>query len=49
MLRENVQVNLRVLVIRILYKQSYRPDKHEKATQMVLGQTGALVGKLVLA
>ena len=42
MLRENVQVNLRVLVSRILYKHSYRPDKHEKATQMVLEQTGVL-------
>jgi type I restriction enzyme R subunit len=36
--RENVRAQLRVLVMRILSKRGYPPDKQEKATQTVLEQ-----------
>ena len=41
-LRENVRVNLRRLVKRILRKHGYPPDKQEKATRTVLEQSEVL-------
>jgi Domain of unknown function (DUF3387) len=40
--RDNVRVQLRVYVKRILRKYGYPPDKQEKATQTVLEQTEVL-------
>ena len=41
-LRESAQVQIRVLVRRILRKYGYPPDKQEKATQTVLQQAELL-------
>ncbi len=41
-IRENVRVQLRVVVKRILRKYGYPPDKQEKATQTVLEQAEVL-------
>jgi type I restriction enzyme R subunit len=41
-LRENVRVQLRVLVKRILRKHGYPPDKQEQATHTVLEQAEVL-------
>ena len=40
--RQNVRVNLRVIVKRILRKYGYPPDKEERATQTVLEQAEVL-------
>ena len=47
--RENVRVQLRVLVKRILRRYGYPPEKQEKATQTVLEQAEVLCDAWVLS
>ncbi len=41
-IKEPVRAKLRVIVMRILRKHGYQPDKHEKATQTVIEQAELL-------